>query len=98
MCDTFHWLTQAMSNRSPAFLEDFIFCWLLLGPLLDFSTPQSTDYLLSIAVNNQAAYTKLLQPLSSQSQEKMSLLLSFISHYSQETVSRTVKLRASLVL
>ena len=36
-CDTGHWLSEGVSNPSPAPLEDFIFCWLLLGPFPEFS-------------------------------------------------------------
>ena len=36
MCDTGHWLSESVSNPSPASLEDFIFCRLLLGPFPEF--------------------------------------------------------------
>ena len=36
-CDTGHWLSEVVSTPSPASLEDFIFCWLLLGPFPEFS-------------------------------------------------------------
>ena len=36
-CNTGHWLSEGESNPSPASVEDFIFCWLLLGPFPEFS-------------------------------------------------------------
>ena len=36
-CDTGHWLSEGVSNPSPASLEDFISCWLLLGLCPEFS-------------------------------------------------------------
>ena len=30
--DAGQWLSEGVPNPSPASLEDFIFCWLLLGP------------------------------------------------------------------
>ena len=37
MCDTCHWLLEGVSNPSPASVEDFIFCCLLLGPFPELS-------------------------------------------------------------
>ena len=45
-CDTGHLLSEGVSNPSPASLDDFIFCWLLLGPLPKFSVadgPRTSD-------------------------------------------------------
>ena len=35
-CYRSHAFSEGVSNSSPASVEDFIFCWLLLGPLPEF--------------------------------------------------------------
>ena len=35
-CDTGHWL-WGVASPSPTSLEDFIFCWMLLGPFPEYS-------------------------------------------------------------
>ena len=45
MCGTGHWLSEGVSNPSPASLEDFTFCWLLLDPFPEFSVADGLNYL-----------------------------------------------------
>ena len=56
-CDTGHWLSEGVSDPSPGSLEDFIFCWLLLGPFPEFSVAgglrpsDSKDYQSQVLMN-----------------------------------------------
>ena len=45
-CDAGHWLWEDVSNPSPASLKDLIVCWLLLGPLPQFSVGLQSSLLV----------------------------------------------------